>query len=98
MKIKSQMIFFSNKTILIHLTQVQKSLTSLAVSTFVTLKVYDVLGNEVATLVSEDKQAGSYEVDFNSYSTSYGILPSGVYFYKLKAGSYSEIKKMILLK
>lgn len=57
------------------------------------LKVYDILGNEVATLVNEDKPAGRYEVEFNAAS-----LASGVYFYQLKAGSFVETKKMILLK
>jgi photosystem II stability/assembly factor-like uncharacterized protein len=59
----------------------------------VTLKVYDVLGNEIATLVDEYKPAGSYEVDFNANK-----LSSGVYFYKLQAGSFVETKKMILLR
>jgi len=63
----------------------------------VQLKVFDVLGNEVATLVNEYKNAGSYEVDF---STTGGAtsLSSGVYFYKLSAGSFVQTKKMILLK
>ena len=60
---------------------------------FVTLKVYDVLGNEVATLVNEQKAAGSYEVEFNSAEVS-----SGIYFYKLQAGNFVETKKMILMK
>ncbi|MBT8377904.1 MAG: T9SS type A sorting domain-containing protein [Ignavibacteria bacterium] len=60
---------------------------------FVTLKVYDVLGNEVATLVNEEKPTGTNEVEFNAEG-----LPSGIYFYQLKAGSFSETKKMILLK
>ncbi len=59
----------------------------------VTLKVYDVLGNEVATLVNEEKPAGSYEVGFDATG-----LPSGVYFYKLQAGKYIGIKKMVLLR
>ena len=59
----------------------------------VNLKVYDVLGNEVATLVNEEKQPGVYEVEFNSKE-----LSSGIYFYQLKSGSFSSIKKMILLK
>jgi hypothetical protein len=59
----------------------------------VQLKVYDVLGNEVATLVNEVKPAGSYEVEFNASKFS-----SGIYFYQLKAGKYTEIKKMILLR
>jgi len=60
---------------------------------FVTLKVYDVLGNEVATLVSEEKPAGRYQVDWNAI-----VLPSGIYFYQLKAREFIETKKMILLK
>ena len=58
-----------------------------------TLKIYDVLGNEVATLVNEHRNAGSYEVDFNA-----SALSSGVYFYKLQAGSFIQTKKMMLVK
>jgi len=69
----------------------------------VSLKVYDVLGNEVALLVNEEKTAGTYEVEFSAKggSASGGEtpnLPSGLYFYTLAAGSYSETKKMILIK
>jgi hypothetical protein len=60
---------------------------------FVTLKVYDILGNEVVTLVNEEKQPGIYGVEFNS-----GNLSSGIYFYQLKAGSLSSIRKMVLLR
>jgi hypothetical protein len=60
---------------------------------FVTLEVYDVLGNKVATLVNEEKPAGEYEVEFNSNG-----LTSGIYFYQLKAGSFIHTKKMILLR
>jgi hypothetical protein len=60
---------------------------------FVTLKVYDVLGNEVANLVNEEKPVGSYEIEWNASD-----LPSGIYFYQLKAGEFIETKKMILLK
>ena len=60
---------------------------------FVILKVYDILGREVAILVNEEKPAGSYEVQFEGSG-----LTSGIYFYQLKAGEYSETKKMILLK
>ena len=63
----------------------------------VTLKVYDVLGNEIATLVNEEKPAGEYEVDF-SPETSIKQPASGIYFYQLKAGSFIQTKKMILLK
>jgi hypothetical protein len=58
-----------------------------------TLKVFDVLGNEVATLVDEYRIAGSYEIDFNS-----SALSSGVYFYRLQAGSFVQTRKMILIK
>lgn len=72
---------------------------SIASRQFVTLKVYDVLGKEIATLVNEEKPAGSYEVEFNSVETLHATsLPSGVYFYQLRAGDYIETKKMILLK
>jgi len=63
----------------------------------VMLKVYDVLGNEVATLVDEYKPAGSYEVFFNPVS-SIKNPASGVYFYRLQAGEYIETKKMILMR
>jgi hypothetical protein len=57
------------------------------------LKVYDILGNEVATLVNEEKPSGYYEINFNASG-----LASGMYFYKLQAENYSETKKMILLR
>jgi len=60
---------------------------------FVTLKVYDLLGNEVATLVNKQKPACSYDVKFDASS-----LPSGIYFYRLQAGSFVETKKMVLMK
>ena len=60
---------------------------------FITLKVYDLLGNEIAILVNEDKNAGVYEIDFNGYG-----LPSGIYFYKLTTGNFSETKKLVLMK
>ena len=59
----------------------------------VKLKVYDVLGNEITTLVNEEKPIGNYEIEYNAFS-----LQSGVYFYQLKAGSFIETKKMIVLK
>jgi len=62
-----------------------------------TLKVYDVLGNEVNILVDEFKSAGKYEVDFNPVS-SIKNLASGFYFYQLKAGDFIQTKKMIYLK
>ncbi|UCH66860.1 MAG: T9SS type A sorting domain-containing protein [Ignavibacterium sp.] len=60
---------------------------------FVTLKVYDVLGNLVTTLVNENKFEGNYEVDFDGSN-----LSAGAYFYRLQSGSQVETKKMILLK
>jgi photosystem II stability/assembly factor-like uncharacterized protein len=63
-----------------------------------TLKVYDILGNEVATLVNEYKPAGTYEVEFNSHSVNIRDLPSGVYFYQLRAGDFIQTKKTLLLK
>ncbi len=62
---------------------------------YVTLKVYDVLGNEVATLVNEKQNSGSYEVNFDA--GEYG-LSSGMYFYTLLSGNFSMTKKMILIK
>jgi hypothetical protein len=59
----------------------------------VSLKVYDILGINVASLVNEFKEAGINSVEFNASS-----LPSGTYFYQLKAGDFVETKKMILLK
>ena len=67
------------------------------------MRVYDVLGNEIATLVNEEKSPGTYEVEFDGKQ-----LPSGIYFYQLivsalqskdgKAGNYIETKKMVLIK
>jgi hypothetical protein len=65
----------------------------LPVASWQTLKIYDVFGNEVATLVDEYKPVGTYEVEWNA-----GNFPSGVYFYQLRADNYIETKKMILLK
>jgi aminopeptidase N len=60
---------------------------------FVTLKVYDVLGNEIGTIVNEEKPIGRYKIEFNATT-----LPSGIYFYRLQAGNFIETKKMILLR
>jgi hypothetical protein len=59
----------------------------------VTLKIYDILGREVAALVNEEKRLGKYDVQWNASN-----MPSGVYFYRLHAGSFIETKRMILLK
>ena len=70
---------------------------------FTVLKVYDILGNEVATLVNEEKPAGSYEVEFSTiggsnFSGNAYTLPSGIYFYQLRSNSFINTKKMVLLK
>ena len=78
-------------------TSIQYAISSLpdgkAGRQLVTLKVYDILGREIATLVNEEKPAGEYEVEFNGTN-----LPSGIYFYRLKAGNFVETKKMVLIK
>ncbi len=63
----------------------------------VSLKVYDVLGNDITTLVDEYKPAGSYEVEFQS-TVGNKQLASGVYYYQLRVGSFVQTKKMILLR
>lgn len=64
----------------------------------VVLKVYDALGTEITTLVNEEKSAGTYEVEFSGHNGLTNSLTSGVYFYQLKAGSFVQTKKMILMK
>jgi hypothetical protein len=68
---------------------------SIKASSLVSLKVYNVLGKEVAVLMNENKQPGEYEVDFSAGKFN---LVSGIYFYKMTAGSFTSIKKMVLLK
>ncbi|HCY76549.1 MAG TPA: hypothetical protein DHV28_11565 [Ignavibacteriales bacterium] len=63
------------------------------VGSWQTLKIFDVLGNEVVALVNEYREAGKYETEFNAEK-----LPSGVYYYQLRAGDYVQTKKMLLLK
>lgn len=60
---------------------------------FVSIKIYDVLGREVKTLVNEMRTAGNYEVDFNA-----SYLASGVYFYRMESGDFTDVKKFVLLK
>jgi hypothetical protein len=60
---------------------------------FVSLKVFNILGDEVATLVNEEKEQGVYDITFNAAG-----LSSGMYLYKLQAGTFVETKKMILIK
>ena len=65
----------------------------LSVSGLVLLKVFDVLGKEVATLINDVKPAGSYEVQFDASN-----LPSSIYFYKLSTDTFTETKKMVLIR
>ncbi len=78
-------------------TKIKYTIPSVTLSevegSLVTLKVYDILGNEIATLVNEEKPAGSYEVEFDATG-----LTSGVYFYKLQSNDFSDTKKMILIR
>jgi hypothetical protein len=65
---------------------------------FVTLKVYDILGNEIATLVNEELPSGEYEVTFEAGTSRDLSVASGIYFYTLRTGEFIQTKKMILLK
>jgi hypothetical protein len=65
----------------------------IAHQSLVSLKVFDILGNEIATLINEEKHPGVYEVEFSA-----STLPSGVYFYQMKAGSFIQTRKMVLLR
>jgi hypothetical protein len=57
------------------------------------LVLYDILGSQVVVLVNEEQDAGNYKINFNA-----GRLASGIYFYRIKAGSFVETKKMVLMK
>ena len=70
-----------------------QALAALPKQGFVSLKIYDVLGREVRTLVNEVKSAGNFSVDFNASEFS-----SGVYFYRLESNGFSDIKRMMLIK
>jgi hypothetical protein len=65
----------------------------LAKNGFVSIKIFDVLGREIKSLVNDNLNKGSYEVSFNA-----GDISSGVYFYKMESGDFSQIKRMMLLK
>jgi hypothetical protein len=66
---------------------------SIKANGLVSLKIFDILGNEVATLVNQDQIAGSYSLEFDA-----STYASGIYFYSLTSGEYISTKKMILLK
>ncbi len=74
-------------------TKIKYSVSNTANGAFVNLKIYDVLGREIATLVNENKRPGEYEVTFNGSK-----YPSGIYIYRIEANNYTASKKMILLK
>ena len=65
---------------------------------FVTLKVYDILGNEVATLINEEKPAGTYEVIWNGKNSSGNNVSSGIYFVRVQVNQQFENLKLMLLK
>lgn len=88
-----QLLFNSFPSLLSFLFCILAIKYNIPTASHVTLNVYDVLGREVATLVNEEKPAGNYETQFSAAN-----LPSGVYFYRIKAGNYSAVKKMILMK
>jgi hypothetical protein len=77
-------------------TRIQYQVSSIS---YVSLVVYDILGNEVATLVDEEKEPGVYEVEFSAASHSGNVrnLASGIYIYRLQSSEFSNTKKMILL-
>jgi hypothetical protein len=62
-------------------------------SSYVSLKIYNVLGQEIRTLVSDVRRAGFYETEFDASD-----LPSGVYFYRMQAGEFVQTKKLLLLR
>ena len=66
---------------------------SLAKNGYVTLRVYDILGRVITTLVNDVKEAGNYIIDFDASE-----LSSGVYYYKLESGDYSQVRKMTVMK
>lgn len=78
-------------------TKIKYSVPSIEASQPVVLKIYDVLGKEVGTLVNKEQAPGNYEVTFDANSVE-GGLSSGIYFYRLKVGKLVEIKKMVLMK
>jgi hypothetical protein len=72
------------------ITKIKYSISQLST---VVIKVFDILGNEIESLVNEEKQTGTYEIEFDGSG-----LTSGIYFYRLQTDSFIETKKMILLR
>ena len=87
------MIFEYPRTIQIHLIHATTIEYQIPQSSFVTIKVYDVLGKEIVTLVNEEKPAGIHEVNFEPKD-----LTSGLYLYKISAGGFEQTRKMLFLK
>ena len=76
-----------------HFYEKIKNSYEIPVISFVTMKIYDVLGKEISTLINREEPAGVHEFDFDA-----GKLASGIYLYKIKAGTFEQTRKMILLK
>ena len=66
---------------------------SIPQASYITLKIYNVLGKEITTLVNEEKLPGNYKVEFNGSN-----LSSGIYFYRIRAGNFTATKKLVILK
>jgi hypothetical protein len=71
---------------------------SVPADSYLTLQVFDALGSLVATLVDEQKSAGTYDLEFSINNIRKNIISSGVYFYQLRAGNFSDSRKFIILK
>jgi flagellar hook assembly protein FlgD len=79
-------------------TKVQIQTSEIPIAVNVEIKVYDVLGREVATLINETLQPGKYKVRWNGTDRNGALVSSGVYFYVMKAGKFIQTRKMMLLK
>lgn len=71
---------------------------NLAAGSFVSLKVYDFLGREIAVLINEEMPAGSHSLEFSAKTVDTSELASGTYFYKLHAGQNYEVRKIVLIR
>jgi len=87
-----------HKTILIHLNPSTKINFQISQTGFVSLKVYDILGNEIKTLVNEELTPGKYDIEFEPGTGLISAFSSGIYFYQIRAGSFIQTKKMLLIK
>ena len=87
------MISNYHRTTPTHSTQQQKSITQYPHKSNVSLKVFDVLGRELETLINKEQPQGNYSIEFDASG-----LTSGIYFYRIQAGEFVDTKKMILMK